>query len=83
VYAASKTAAVKSKAANTLGLYDMSGNVWEWAFDWNPGYIGSNRIIRGGSWVYSASSLQAGNVNYNYPDGRYGSSGFRPARTAN
>ena len=36
---------VKTKNANSLGLYDMSGNAWEWCWDLN----GSGRILRGGS----------------------------------
>jgi sulfatase modifying factor 1 len=40
---------VGCKKANELGLYDMSGNVREYCFDWHPGYEGSYRVGRGGS----------------------------------
>lgn len=53
---------VGSKDPNYLGLYDMSGNVWEWCFDWHPQYEGHSRVIRGGAWNNSAQHLQVGLV---------------------
>jgi formylglycine-generating enzyme required for sulfatase activity len=90
-----KTHSVGQKQPNGLGIYDMTGNVWEWCNDWydsdyyrksprdNPkgASSGGSRVLRGGSWFSDAGVTRASSRLRDLPDYRLYRSGFRLART--
>jgi len=77
------------KKSNELGLYDMSGNVWEWCNDWYGNYTtaaqnnpqgpvtGTTRVIRGGSWCHDARSCYVSYRTSADPDKKTNNIGFR------
>ncbi len=89
-----QTHSVGQKMPNAFGLYDLHGNTWEWVNDcWHNNYVGAPtdgsvwttacpeiwRVLRGGSWVDSQSTLRSSARVRNYPYYRDSSLGFRLA----
>ncbi len=92
-YDIKRTVKVGTYAANPFGLHDMHGNVWEWVQEWYGDYpdgptvnpegpeSGSLRVLRGGSWDFSARYARSARRNHNIPDYRNYNYGFRVVRT--
>ena len=86
-----KTHPVGGKRANKFGVYDMSGNVWEWCLGWYDEVYygkspredprgpssGSRRVFRGGSWGYSGSHCRVAVRNCRTPSDVLNNVGFR------
>ena len=81
------------KEPNTLGIYDMSGNVYEWVWNWYGPYSyrtqslfsgpnsGTDKVLRGGSWYHSEDALRVSKRAYMKPFLKNSYTGFRVVRS--
>lgn len=94
IFSLGKPHPVGGKNANVFGLYDMSGNVWEWVGDsYHANFNGApsdgsvwqgdsaERVLRGSSWDEDPLGAGVALRNWRRPEARYKNIGFRVART--
>ena len=74
-YNAGVTEPVMSLNANAIGVYDLSGSIWEWCFDLS----GSDRVRRGGGWYSGAGYMSIGSVYASAPNFKFDQIGIRLA----
>ncbi|MBK9337277.1 MAG: SUMF1/EgtB/PvdO family nonheme iron enzyme [Lewinellaceae bacterium] len=75
-----RTQAVGGKKPNSLGLYDLTGNVWEWCWDWDTESFGRYRVVRGGGWGNLDTSIRIADSGKRTPNSQADMYGFRVAQ---
>jgi formylglycine-generating enzyme len=75
-----RTQPVKTLRPNGAGLYDLSGNAWEWCREWDAESYGRSRATRGGSWANQPANCRISETGRRSPDSRTEQVGFRVAR---
>ena len=85
---------VRQKKPNQLGIFDLSGNLYEWVWNWNAPYSyrivdqfkgpaeGTDKVIRGGSWYHPESEMRVSNRSFAKPFQKSAYLGFRVVRSS-